>query len=331
MVDDLRGRSVLVTGAGGFIGSHLTRALVRSGARVRGLCRYNAYESQGALEWLEPDVRAEVDVVMGDVRDGESVQQAIRGCDAVCHLAAHVGIPYSYANPRGFFETNVLGSLNVARGALDAGATRVVHTSTSEVYGSAQRLPMTEDHPLEAQSPYAASKIGADKLMESFHRSFGLPVVILRPFNTFGPHQSARAIVPTIVSQALAGPTVRVGSLWPRRDLTFVDDTVAGFAAALDAPEAVGRTIQLGTGRDHSVGELVELVGRLLDKELEVEQEVARMRPPDSEVDRLLSSPDRARAVLGWWPTVSLEDGLSMTIDWMRDHAERFSTRHFVV
>ncbi len=253
MVGELHGRSVLVTGAGGFIGSHLSRSLVQSGARVRAFCRYNAYESIGALAWVDPQIRAEIDVVFGDIRDSESVQKAMRGCEAACHLAAHIGVPYSYANPRGFVETNVMGALNVAQAALEAETSLVVHTSTSEVYGTARTLPMTEEHPLAAQSPYAASKIGADKVMESFHRSYALPVVTLRPFNTYGPHQSARAIVPTIVSQALMGSTVRLGSLEPRRDLTYVGDTVAAFVAALNAPETTGQTIHLGTGRDRSV------------------------------------------------------------------------------
>ena len=255
----------------------------------------------------------------------------MRGCEAACHLAAHIGVPYSYANPRGFVETNVMGALNVAQAAREAGTSLVVHTSTSEVYGTARTLPMTEEHPLAAQSPYAASKIGEDKVMESFHRSYALPVVTLRPFNTYGPHQSARAIVPTIVSQALMGSTVRLGSLEPRRDLTYVGDTVAAFVAALNAPETAGQTIHVGTGRESSVRDLVTIVGRALDTELVVEEDLERVRPSSSEVERLVASPQRSRELLGWSPTVSLEVGIATTIDWMRVQAEHFRSQHFVV
>lgn len=324
------GRKVLVTGAGGFIGAHLVAALVRGGAQVRALVRYNSRNERGALGWLEPDEIGGVEVAFGDLRDIESVTAAVDDVEVVLHLGAQIAIPYSYLNPRDFFETNVLGSLNVAQAALAAGVERVVQTSTSEVYGSAQTATITEEHPLEAQSPYAASKIGADQLFDSFHRSFDLPATVLRPFNTYGPFQSARAVIPTIVSQALAGETLRLGSLHPRRDLTFVADTAAGFIAAATAPEAVGQTIQLGTGEDHSVGDVVELVGELLGRELAVEVDEQRIRPEKSEVQRLTSEPRRAREVLGWEPRVSLREGLSRTIEWIEGNRDRYRLGEYV-
>jgi dTDP-glucose 4,6-dehydratase len=326
----LAGRSALVTGAGGFIGSHLVERLVRDGARVRALVRYNSRNDRGALDWLAPDSLGETEVMLGDLRDVESVRAAAEGVDVIFHLGAQIAIPYSYVNPRDYVETNVVGSLNVAQAAVAAGA-RVVHTSTSEVYGTAQQVPITETHPLEPQSPYAASKVAADKLMDSFHRSFELPVTVLRPFNTYGPHQSARAVIPTIVSQALAGDTVRLGSLDPRRDLTFVSDTVDGFVRAALSPNTVGRTVQLGTEHDVSVGDLVEAVGEVLGKELDVQQDQARIRPPASEVMRLISSPRLAGELMGWKPTVDLQDGLARTIEWIGQSRERFRTEHYVI
>jgi len=329
-MSDLAQQRVLVTGAGGFIGAQLVSELVRGDAEVRAFVRYNSRNDRGALEWLEPEVTAEVEVTLGDLRDAESVSRALDGADVILHLGAQIAIPYSYVNPRDFFETNVLGSLNVAQAALAAGVERVVHTSTSEVYGSAQSPMIDERHPLEAQSPYAASKIGADQLMDSFHRSFDLPVTVLRPFNTYGPMQSARAVIPTIVAQALAGGSLRLGSLHPRRDLTFVADTAAGFIAAATAPGAVGRTVQLGTGEDHSVGEVVEAVGELLGRELEVEVEGQRVRPEKSEVQRLTSSPALARELLGWEPRIDLREGLSRTIEWIEAHRERYRVDEYV-
>jgi NAD dependent epimerase/dehydratase len=321
----LESRPVLVTGAGGFIGGHLVSRLVADGARVRAFVRYNSRGDRGTLDWLHPAVTGDVEIVAGDLRDIESVGRAVDGVDTVFHLAAQIAIPYSYVNPRDFFEVNVLGSLNVAQAALAAGARRVIHTSTSEVYGSARTVPISEDHPLEPQSPYAASKVAADKLMDSFHRSFDLPVTVVRPFNTYGPHQSARAILPTIISQALASDTLQLGSLHPRRDLTYVEDTAAAFVAVAEAGEqVVGRTLQLGTGTDVSIGELVELVGVVLSKELAVELDPVRVRPPKSEVQRLISSPALAAELAGWEPSVSLRDGVARTAEWIERHAERF-------
>jgi nucleoside-diphosphate-sugar epimerase len=256
----------------------------------------------------------------------------VAGVEVVFHLGAQIAIPYSYVNPRDYFEVNALGSLNVAQAALQAGVARVVHTSTSEVYGSARTVPITEEHPLEPQSPYAASKVAADKLMDSFHRSFDLPVTVLRPFNTFGPFQSARAIVPTIISQALVGTTLRLGSLRPRRDLTYVDDTAAGFVAVAESgDEIVGRTVQLGTGTDVSIGELVEMVGQALGKRLDVEEDPDRVRPPKSEVERLISSPALAAELAGWTPSVSLGEGLSRTIEWIERNAGNYRVGEYAV
>jgi NAD dependent epimerase/dehydratase len=324
------GRRVLVTGAGGFIGAQLVGALARAGAEVRALVRYNSRNSWGALDWLDRDSIASVEVTLGDLRDIESVTAAVSGVELVLHLGAQIAIPYSYLNARDFFETNVLGSLNVAQAGLNAGVERVVHTSTSEVYGTAQTPAITERHPLEAQSPYAASKIGADQLMASYHRSFDLPVTILRPFNTYGPFQSARAVIPTIVAQALSGGPLRLGSLHPRRDLTFVGDTVAGFIAAATTAEAVGHTVQLGTGEDHSIGAVTEIVGELLGRELEVKLDEQRIRPEGSEVQRLISDPTRARDLLGWEPETSLRDGLAQTIEWIDANRERYRIDEYV-
>jgi dTDP-glucose 4,6-dehydratase len=327
----LSGRSVLVTGAGGFIGGHLVAQLVRDGASVRALARYNSRNERGTLDWLEPEVVADTEVVLGDLRDVESVAAVTEGMEVVLHLGAQIAIPYSYVNPRDFFETNVLGTMNVAQAALKADVDRVVHTSTSEVYGSAQTVPITEEHPLEPQSPYAASKLAADKLMDSWYRSYELPVTVLRPFNTFGPFQSARAITPTIVSQALAGGPLRLGSLHPRRDLTYVADTVAGFIAAAQSPAAIGRTVQLGTGYDVSIGDLVELVGEIVGRELVVETDEARVRPAKSEVQRLISDPALAKELTGWEPSVELREGLTRTIEWIERNQARFRTDQYVI
>jgi dTDP-glucose 4,6-dehydratase len=323
-------RTVLVTGAGGFIGGHLVERLVREGARVRAFCRYNSRNDRGTLDWLTPEIQREIDVVMGDLRDVESVSGAVAGVEVVFHLGAQIAIPYSYVNARDYVETNVLGTLNVAQAALQHDVQRLVHTSTSEVYGTAQAAPITESHPLEAQSPYAASKIGADKLIDSFHRSHGLPAVILRPFNTYGPRQSARAVIPTIITQALAGPIVRLGALDPRRDLSYVEDTAGGFMAAARAEAVVGSTIQLGTGESVSVGDIVRLVGDLVGRPLQVEADEDRVRPPHSEVQVLLSDPTRARELCGWEAVVGLRDGLTETIAWYEANLDRYRSDEYV-
>lgn len=327
----LKGRPVLVTGAGGFIGGHLAAELVAAGARVRGFVRYNSRDERGTLDWLEPAVAAEIEVVSGELRDVESVRAATQNVEAIFHLGALIAIPYSYVNPRDFFEVNVLGSLNVAQAALAEQVERVVHVSTSEVYGTAKTVPITEEHPLEPQSPYAASKLAADKLMDSFQRSFELPVTIVRPFNTYGPFQSARAIVPTIISQALSGGPLQLGSLEPRRDLTFVRDTAAAFIAAARTDAAVGRTVQLGTGHDVSIGELVDLVGEVLGRRLTVEHDPQRVRPAGSEVMRLISSPELADQLIDWRPTVTLSDGLARTAAWIEANLARYRVGQYAI
>jgi len=326
----LAGVPVLVTGAGGFIGSHLCEALVGAGARVRAFVRYSGTGGRG---WLDDGERAgAVEVVAGDVTDRDTVAAAVDGCRVVFHLAALIAIPYSYAAPLSYVRTNVEGTTTLLQAARAAGVARVVHTSTSETYGTARQVPMDETHPLQGQSPYAASKIGADKMAESFHRAFGLPVVTVRPFNTYGPRQSARAVIPTVITQCLARRPVRLGNLSPTRDFTFVGDTVRGFLAAAVAPEAaVGRTVNLGTGREIAIADLVALIGELTGHAPEVVSDSARVRPADSEVDRLLSDPSLAADLLGWRAEVDLRDGLARTIDWFAAHAGRYRTGDYVV
>lgn len=324
-----RGRSVLVTGASGFIGSHLTERLVELGARTRAFVHYNA---QGGFGWLEDSpVREEIDIIAGDVTDRGSLQPAFDDVEIVFHLAALIAIPYSYRSPASYVRTNVEGTLNVLQCARDAGVARVVHTSTSEVYGTARSVPIDESHPLQGQSPYSASKIGADKMAEAFHLSFNVPVVTVRPFNTFGPRQSTRAIVPAIVTQALTGELVKLGSLSPKRDLTYVSDTVGGFLAAATAPGAVGRTINIGSGREIAIGDLVDLIGGLLGSPVRVALDETRVRPAASEVDRLMADNTLARTLLGWSPAVTVEAGLERTIDWLRCHAGRYRANAYAI
>jgi len=324
-----QGKKVLVTGAGGFIGSHLAERLATLGASTRVFLRYSSTGSRG---WLESSPLVErMECVLGDIRDADGVRQAMRGVDTVFHLAALIGIPYSYEAPSSYVATNVVGTLNVLQAARESGVRCVVHTSTSEVYGSALRTPIDEAHPLQGQSPYSATKIGADKLAESFHLSFGLPVVTVRPFNTFGPRQSARAIVPTIVSQCLGGERVRVGNLEPTRDLNFVTNTVEGFVAAASSLAAIGETVNLGSGREIRIGDLVTLIADLLGQRVTAEVDAQRIRPARSEVTRLLADNARARELLGWQPRVSLEDGLRQTIAWLKEHRALYRTEAYSV
>lgn len=315
---------VLVTGAAGFIGSHLVETLVRQGARVRVFVRYNAGHRTGNLELLPPDVCAEVEIVFGDLRDMDAVTQAMHGMEQVYHLGAVITIPYSYQHPREVLDVNVGGTLNVLLAARDLGVLGVAIASTSEVYGTAQVEPIDEQHPLHPQSPYAASKTAADALAISFHAAYGLPVRIVRPFNTFGPRQSARAVIPTIISQALTCAEVRLGALHPTRDLTYVSDTVRGFLLAMASPAAVGRPVNLGTGRSITIGDLARLIIQLVGRDVPLVSEAARLRPETSEVLRLRSDNRLARELIGWEPQVSLEEGLQHTVAWMRDHLHLF-------
>jgi NAD dependent epimerase/dehydratase len=323
------GRRVLVTGAGGFIGSHLVEALVREGAQVRAFVRYT---SAGTWGWLdESPLRAELEVLSGDLRDPETLAPALRDVEVVFHLAALIAIPYSYVTPLAYVRTNVEGTVNLLEAARAAGVARVVHTSTSEVYGSARYVPIDEQHPLQGQSPYSASKIGADMLADSFYRAYALPVVTLRPFNTYGPRQSARAVIPAIITQALAGRSVELGALTPTRDFTFVGDTVRGFLLAGAVPAAVGRTINLGVGREIAISELAKLIARLLGRTLTTAHDASRDRPQQSEVERLCSDNRLARELLGWEPQVSLEQGLHATIDWLSEHLARYRPERYQV
>lgn len=317
---DWSGRPVLVTGAGGFIGSHLVEELARRGARVRAFLHYGVAGDRGLLEWAEPDVLDAVEFVSGDLRDADTIARAVAGSDGVFHLGALVGIPYSYRSPRDVVETNVIGTLNVLQACRDTNVSRLVHTSTSEVYGSARTVPIREDHPLQGQSPYSATKIGADHLVESFWRSFGLPATIVRPFNTYGPRQSARAIIPTVISQALAGEVLRLGSLAPTRDFNFVADTVAGFIQVAECDAALGDVFNLGTGRETSIGELIGIVGDLVGRPLVIEEDPQRLRPEASEVTRLVADASKVHERCGWSSAVSLEEGLRRTVDWVAEH-----------
>jgi NAD dependent epimerase/dehydratase len=324
------GKRVLVTGAGGFIGSHLVELLVREGHEVRALVRYNGRDDQGHLDRLPGEIKAEIEVHRGDLKDPEAIRKAVDGRAWVFHLGALIAIPYSYQNPLDVVQTNMVGTAHVLDACrANSSLERVVLTSTSEVYGTAQFVPITESHPLRGQSPYAATKIGADALGESYHRAFGLPIAILRPFNTFGPRQSARAIIPTIISQALSRPKLKLGSLDPRRDLTYVKDTAAGFLAIASCEAAIGRVVNIGRGDDLTIGELVEKIARLIGKPLEVETDPVRVRPAASEVGRLLAGTALAMELMGWTPKYTLEEGLAETIDWVRDNLNLFRVDNY--
>ena len=328
MAGNWRGRKVLVTGAGGFIGSHLVEALVAQGAETRALVRYT---STGHRGWLDRSAAAkEVEFVASDICDERAVARATAGVDTVFHLAALIGIPYSYEAPDSYVRTNVAGTANVLRCALDAGVRRVVHTSTSEVYGTAKVVPIREDHPLQTQSPYSATKAAADLLAWSYHRSFGLSVATVRPFNTYGPRQSARAVIPTIISQAVGGAEIRLGHLSPTRDFTFVADTVDGFMRVADADRAVGEVVNLGSGQEISIGDLATRIASLVGGAAKVVVEPRRERPANSEVERLCADATRARG-LGWSPRHSLDEGLQLTIEWVKAHLDEFRTNDYTV
>ena len=328
----LAGRRILVTGADGFIGSHLTEILVRAGAEVTAFCFYNSSGSLGWLDKSDPQILSSLNVQLGDIRDARFVENACRGASIVFHLAALIAIPYSYAAAESFIDTNVRGTLNVLEAVRRNQGDLLVHASTSEVYGTPDSLPIVESHPLKAQSPYSASKIAADKLCESFHHTYGVPVVTLRPFNTYGPRQSARAIVPTILAQALSGSrTIRLGNLAPKRDLTFVSDTVRGFVAAGEKEGLVGKTIQLGTGRSESIAGIVRLASEICGRDLKVEEDAQRLRPEASEVMVLQSDPSLARKLLGWTAETTLEEGMRQTADWMRGNLSRYVADRYSV
>ena len=328
MTMNLKNQTVLVTGGGGFIGSRLCERLVQSGATVRAFVRYTSRAEIGLLRFLEPDILKKVEIIRGDLRDFSAVEQASRGVDIVFHLGALISIPYSYVHPVETVQTNVLGTLNILEACRKSGA-KLVHTSTSEVYGTALRVPIDEDHPLQGQSPYSASKIGADKLVESYFRSFGLPTVTVRPFNTYGPGQSTRAVIPTIITQALAGGVVRLGNLDAIRDFTYLDDTVEGFLLTAQADTWNGETYNLGSGEEISIGAIAALIFRLMGKQAEIQLEKNRLRPEKSEVLRLISDNRKAKLELGWQPTVGMEEGLQRTIRWIGEHLELYQPEEY--
>ncbi len=331
MASPLHGRPVLVTGAGGFIGSHLTDQLVREGAKVRALVHYNGRNDWAHLEKLEPAVRDALDVVSGDIRDPFFVQRIVEGCEVVFHLAALIPIPYSYVAPAEYVSTNINGTLNILEAARHHGTARVLHTSTSETYGTAIYTPIDEKHPMQGQSPYSATKIGADKIAESYYRSFGTPVTTIRPFNTYGPRQSARAFLPTVLTQAMTRDVIKVGSLDPVRDMNFVADTADGFVRAATAPGIEGLTINLGSGRGVTMGELLQMVLKVVGRDVRIEEEQARKRPEKSEVMELICDATIARERLGWQSRVSLEDGVARTAEWIRGYLAEYKPEMYVI
>jgi len=323
----LKNKKVLVTGADGFIGSHLTEKLAEMGAVVTAFVQYNSFNSWGWIDTLDRGVQKELEVYTGDIREYDSISKAVNGKEVVFHLAALIAIPYSYQSPSAYVRTNVEGTLNVMEACRVYNTEKVVHTSTSEVYGTAQYVPIDEKHPLQGQSPYSASKIGADKMAESYYRSFNLPVATIRPFNTYGPRQSARAIIPAIISQILAGhKTIKLGSLTPTRDLNYVKDTVNGFIRMAEVDQSTGRTINVGSNREISIGDLAQKIISLTGRNVSIEYDESRLRPEKSEVNRLWCDNSKALEILGWKPEYTLESGLMETIEWIKNNLHYFKT-----
>ncbi|MBM4318842.1 MAG: NAD-dependent epimerase/dehydratase family protein [Deltaproteobacteria bacterium] len=327
----MKGKRVLLTGAGGFIGSHLLEALVQEGATVRAFVRYNSRGERGLLDELPVALLREVEVCAGDLRDPDAVLRAVAGCEVVFHLAALIAIPYSYVHPMDFVQTNVVGTANLLNAACFHGIGRLVHTSTSETYGTARYVPMDEAHPANAQSPYAASKVAADALALSYQSSFRLPVVVVRPFNAYGPRQSARAVIPAIVTQLLGREVLELGNLAPTRDFTYVTDHVAGFLAAADTPGIEGRVFNLGNGKEISIGDLARRIMAVVGRQLPIASEEVRLRPDASEVQRLLCDARQAREVLGWQPVVGLDEGLALTVASIRARLSRYRAGSYAI
>jgi len=319
---NLNGKKVLVTGADGFIGSHLVEALMAAGCDVRAFVFYNSFNSWGWLDTLPQSELRRLDVFAGDIRDPNGVLTAMRDCDVVFHLAALIAIPFSYHSPDSYVDTNIKGTLNILQASRRCEVERVLVTSTSEVYGTARYVPIDENHPYQGQSPYSATKIGADRMAEAFYRSFDLPVTIVRPFNTYGPRQSARAVIPTVITQLLSGQTeIRLGSLEPTRDFNYVLDTVGGFIALAEADGAIGEEVNIATGAEHSIGDLANALIARLNPQARIHHDEERVRPDKSEVDRLLGANTRITALTGWQPAHNLEAGLAETIEWFRQPA----------
>ena len=313
-------KKVLVTGAGGFIGSHLIERLIDLGADVKGFVRYNSRNDWGLLEIIPSQKLDSLQIISGDLQDYDAVFSAVRDVDVIFHLGSLISIPYSYIRPRDTIENNILSTLNILTAARDLGVEKVVHTSSSEVYGTALYVPIDEKHPLQGQSPYSASKIGADKIAESFYCSFDLPVATIRPFNTYGPRQSARAIIPTIITQAIEQEKIKLGSLFPTRDYTFVKDTVNGFISTAESKSSIGEVINIGSNFEISMGDLAQRISSLLNKDIEIMQDSSRVRPLKSEVKRLWCDNAKAKRLLGWEPQVSLDEGLKETIEWISEN-----------
>jgi dTDP-glucose 4,6-dehydratase len=326
-----QGKRVLVTGAGGFIASHLVERLVGMGAKVRAFARYNSRGDLGTLQWLEADTFKQVEVVAGDLRDASAIRQAARDVEIIFHLGALIAIPYSYVHPREVIETNILGTLNVLEAAREFHVAKVVHTSTSEVYGTAITVPISESHPLQGQSPYSASKIGADKIAESFYRAFQVPVATIRPFNTYGPRQSARAVIPTIITQALTRDTIKLGSLHPTRDFTFVKDTAEGFMLVAESPNTIGQELNVGSDAEISIQALAQKIIALIGRPVEIVTDEQRLRPSKSEVERLWADNRKAKELIGWTPRTSLDDGLRQTIEWITRNIGRYRPNEYTI
>lgn len=324
-------KRVLVTGAGGFIGSHLTEKLANLGAKLRAFIRYNSRNDLGMFELLPPNIKEKIEVVMGDLRDSETMRDTIEDVDIIFHLGALIAIPYSYIRPKEVVETNIMGTLNVLSASKSFGVEKVIHTSTSEVYGTAKYVPIDEKHPLQGQSPYSASKIGADKIAESFYRSYALPVAIARPFNTYGPRQSARSVIPTIISQALSNDKIYLGSIHPTRDLTYIEDTIDGFIKIAESEHSIGEVINIGSNFEISIGDLTTKIVSLINKKIEVISDPERIRPQNSEVERLWADNSKAKELVHWQPSVSLEEGLNRTIEWMKRNSGKYKANIYNV
>jgi dTDP-glucose 4,6-dehydratase len=326
-----KNKNVLLTGAGGFIGSHLTERLVNLGANVKAFVRYNSRNDCGQLEYLPENILSKITVIAGDLRDPDAVRNVVIDTDIIFHLGSLIAIPYSYVHPMEVIDTNILGTTNILLAAKDNDVEKIIHTSTSEVYGTAKYVPIDEKHPLQGQSPYSASKIGADMIAYSFYTSFKLPVAIIRPFNTYGPRQSARAVIPTIITQALIKKVIQLGSLHPTRDLTFVTDTIEGFIKIAEEEKSIGEVINIGSGFEISIGDLAEKIVRLTQSKVTIKIDKKRVRPKDSEVERLWADSAKARKMLGWQPQVNLDNGLKKTIKWISDHIDDYKVGMYTI
>jgi len=326
-----KNKNVLLTGAGGFIGSHLAERLINLGANVKAFVRYNSRNDCGQLEYLTENALSKITIIAGDLRDPDAIRKAVIDTDIIFHLGSLIAIPYSYLHPIEVIDTNILGTTNVLMAAKDNNIEKIIHTSTSEVYGTARYVPIDEKHPLQGQSPYSASKIGADMIAYSFYTSFNLPIAIIRPFNTYGPRQSTRAVTPTIITQALTEKVIRLGSLHPTRDLTFVTDTIEGFIKIAEKEKSIGEVINIGSGFEISIGDLAEKIKKLTQSKVPIKTDKKRVRPKDSEVERLWADSTKARKMLGWQPQVSLDNGLKKTIDWISDHLEDYKVGMYTI